>query len=147
MIACDVNILIYSYDEDAPRHSRYRAWLESAVAGPEPFGLASIVGSGFVRVVTHPKVLVRPLPTSAALDLVEAVRSAPAVTMLQPGRRHWSIFTELCRRVGARGDAVPDTYLAALAIENGCTWYTADRGFARYPGLTVRHPLDAAAQG
>lgn len=32
--------------------------------------------------------------------------------------------------------------LAAMAIESGAEWITADRGFARYPGLPWRHPLD-----
>jgi predicted nucleic acid-binding protein len=35
-----------------------------------------------------------------------------------------------------------DAYFAALAIEHGCEWITADRGFARFPGLRWRHPLD-----
>jgi predicted nucleic acid-binding protein len=39
-------------------------------------------------------------------------------------------------------DAVPDAYLAALAIEQGTTWYTCDRSFARFPGLRWEHPLD-----
>lgn len=43
---------------------------------------------------------------------------------------------------GARGNALPDAYLAALAIESGAEWITTDRGFARYPGLRRRHPLD-----
>jgi predicted nucleic acid-binding protein len=30
---------------------------------------------------------------------------------------------------------VPDAYLAALAISHGCRLATADRGFARFPGL------------
>ena len=37
---------------------------------------------------------------------------------------------------------VPDAYLAALAIEHGATWITTDRGFARFPGLRWRLPLD-----
>ena len=42
----------------------------------------------------------------------------------------------------ARGNDVPDAYLAALAIEQGATWITTDRGFARFPGLRWRLPLD-----
>ena len=34
-----------------------------------------------------------------------------------------------------------DAYFAALAIESGSEWITADRGFARFPGLRWRHPL------
>ena len=41
-----------------------------------------------------------------------------------------------------RGNLVPDAYLAALAIESGSEWITTERGFARYPGLRFRHPLD-----
>ncbi|MFI5265845.1 MAG: PIN domain-containing protein, partial [Chloroflexota bacterium] len=60
---------------------------------------------------------------------------------LAPGPRHWDIFTSLCTRAGATGNLVPDAYLAALAIESGSEWITTDRGFARYPGLRWRHPL------
>jgi predicted nucleic acid-binding protein len=40
------------------------------------------------------------------------------------------------------GYVVPHAYLAALAVEHDCEWVTADRGFARFPGLRWRHPLD-----
>jgi hypothetical protein len=36
---------------------------------------------------------------------------------------------------------VPDAYFAALAIESGNEWVTADRGYGRYPGLRWRHPF------
>jgi len=61
---------------------------------------------------------------------------------LAPGKRHWAIFTRLCRDVEAKGNLVPDAYLAALAIESGCEWVTTDRDFARSSGLRWRHPLD-----
>lgn len=144
MIACDVNVLIYAYNDDEPRSAEYRGWLEQAVNGAEPFGLPSMVASGFLRIVTHPKVLARPLATDAALDMLDVLRTAPAVVALEPGRRHWSIFARLCRSISARGNAVPDAYLAALAIEHGCVWHSTDRGFARFPGLRSRHPLDPA---
>ena len=45
------------------------------------------------------------------------------------------------RAAGARGNLVPDAYLAALAIESGSEWITTDRDFSRFPGLRWRHPL------
>jgi len=51
------------------------------------------------------------------------------------------MFAELCRVAGARGNVVPDAYPPALAMENGATWVTNDRGFARFPGLGWRLPL------
>jgi predicted nucleic acid-binding protein len=32
--------------------------------------------------------------------------------------------------------------LAALAIEHGCEFITADRDFAKFAGLRWRHPLN-----
>jgi predicted nucleic acid-binding protein len=48
--------------------------------------------------------------------------------------------TRLCHETKATANHVPDAYLAALAIEHGCEWMTADREFARYPGLRWRDP-------
>lgn len=52
---------------------------------------------------------------------------------------HVNCFSRLCASAGATGNLV--AYLAAAAIETGATWVTADRGFARFAGLTVEHPL------
>ncbi|MFP5346623.1 MAG: PIN domain-containing protein [Actinomycetes bacterium] len=52
-----------------------------------------------------------------------------------PRPRHWQIFSELCATAGTRGNLIPDAFLAALAIEQGATWVTLDRDFARFPGL------------
>jgi predicted nucleic acid-binding protein len=57
-------------------------------------------------------------------------------------KRTWPIFVDLVRRTEARGNGIPDSWLAAQALELGATMVTADRGFARFPGLRVRHPLD-----
>ncbi len=97
--------------------------------------------SGFVRVVTHPRVFDPPDTVAAALAFADAVRSQPGVVMVAPGERHWAIFANLCRLTEARGNLVPDAYLAALAIETGAEFITADRDFSRFPGLRWRHPL------
>jgi hypothetical protein len=65
---------------------------------------------------------------------------------VSPGERHWDIFIELSREIGARGNDVPDAYHAAVAVENGATWYSADRTFARFRSLRWIHPLDGGAQ-
>jgi toxin-antitoxin system PIN domain toxin len=147
MISCDVNVLVYAHNTDDPRHREYARWLRSAVNGNRPFGLSSLVASAFLRIVTHPKVLANPLDIDQALDVIEPLRTAPAVVAMDPGPRHWSLFTELSRRVSARGNLVPDAYLAALAIEHNAEWYSADRGFARFPGLRHHHPLDEQPAG
>lgn len=141
MFLCDVNILVYAHREDAPEHDRYRRWLEGVLNGNESYGVSELVLSGFLRIVTHPKVFAVPSPFKAALQFAEQVRSQPHCVLVMPGPRHWEIFTRFCRQTGASGNRVPDAYLAALALESGCEWVTSDRGFDRYEGLRWRHPL------
>ncbi|MHB8275600.1 MAG: PIN domain-containing protein [Dermatophilaceae bacterium] len=60
---------------------------------------------------------------------------------VRPGERHWGIFHDLVSAHGLRGNDIPDACLAALALEQGATWVTTDRGFARYQGLRLLDPL------
>jgi toxin-antitoxin system PIN domain toxin len=142
VILTDVNVLVYAFREAAPDHARFRSWLQERVNAREPFGVSDLVLSGVLRVLTHPRVFSPPTPIENALQFVEAVRGQPNCVLLAPGERHWEIFVELCVKAGARGNLVPDAYLAALAIEHGCEFITTDRDFARFPGLRWRHPLD-----
>lgn len=97
--------------------------------------------SGFLRIVTHPRIFTVPTPIEDAIDFVGALRGQPNCVPVEPGSRHWEIFVNLCRDGHAKGNLVPDAYLAALAIESGCVWITTDRDYARFPGLRWRHPL------
>jgi len=134
-------VLVHAFHAGAPDHERYRGWLESAIASDEPFGLSDLVLSGFVRVATHPRIFDPPAPTEQALAFADALRAQPNAVAVATGPRHWQIFERLCLAAGAKGNLVPDAYLAALAIESGSEWITTDRDFSRFPGLRWRHPL------
>jgi uncharacterized protein len=131
---------VYAHREDADRHEAYRDWLRRTVDDEQPYGVSDVVLSGFLRVVTHPRVFTQPTPLAQALAFCDALRSNG--TPIEPGRRHWQIFNRLCTDVGARGNVIPDAFLAAIAIESNSEWITTDRGFRRFPRLRVRHPLD-----
>ncbi|HET7476144.1 MAG TPA: type II toxin-antitoxin system VapC family toxin [Dermatophilaceae bacterium] len=143
MLLADVNAYLYAHRPESPRSAEHKSWLEGALCGREPFGVSELVLAGFVRIVTNHRVYREPTTPAVALAFCAAVRQAPSAVVVRPGVRHWSIFEELCLGLGARGNAVPDAYLAALAIEHGATWVTTDRGFARFPGLRWRTPLDS----
>lgn len=143
MILPDVNVLVYAFREDAPGHADYKRWLDEVVNGDAGYGMADLVLSGFLRVVTHPRVFDPPAALHNALAFAKAVREPPTCSRVEPGARHWAIFDDLCRRAGVKGNLVPDAYLAALAIESGSEWITTDRDFSRFPGLRWRHPLEA----
>ncbi len=142
MLLVDVNVLIYAHREDAADHRDYRKWLESMVRSEESFAVNDLILSGFLRVVTHPRVFDPPTPLKTAMAFAEAMRSQPNSVAVAPGARHWEIFSRLCLAAGAKGNLIPDAYLAALAIESGCEWITTDRDYSRFPGLRWRHPLD-----
>lgn len=62
--------------------------------------------------------------------------------MLRAGERHWVSFRQLATDINARGNDVPDAYVAAYAVENNATWVSTDRGFARFNRLRWSHPMD-----
>lgn len=141
MILVDVNVLVHAFRSDAPRHAEMRRWLEELVYSEGSFGVADLVLSGFLRVVTHPRIFDPPTPLADAMDFAQALRDQPNCLTVSPGQRHWDIFTRLCSEVEARGNLIPDAYLAALAIESGSEWLTTDRDFSRFPGLRWRTPI------
>ncbi len=142
MLLIDATVLLRAHRGDAPSHATYRHWLERVVAADSPFATPDLVLADFVRIVTNPRVFSPPTPLPAALDAAVALRSQPNHVALNPGPRHFGIFSHLCTQVGARGALVADARLAALAIETGAELVTTDRGFRRFPGLRVVHPLD-----
>lgn len=142
MIIPDVNVLVYAHRADSPDHDRYRDWLERTVNKPASFGIPSLVCSGFLRIVTHPRVFDPPTAPAVALDQIRRLRDRPNVTSIEPGERHWQIFTTLCADSGAKGNLVADAYLAAIAIESGSRWATSDRDFTRFAALDWFDPTD-----
>jgi uncharacterized protein len=141
LILPDVNVLVYAHRRDAADHQAYRAWLESAINADSAYGMSELVLSGFLRVVTHPRVFKQPSSLDDAITFANQLREQPNCVAIVPGNAHWRIFSRLCRQANARGNLVPDAYLAALAIEHGSEWITTDRDFSRFDGLNWRHPL------
>jgi toxin-antitoxin system PIN domain toxin len=141
VLLIDVNVLLYAYREGAPGHTEYRRWLEDLVNSEEEFGVADWVLSGFLRIATNPRLFDPPSSLEDALRFAEALRGQPNCQSVAPGPRHWDIFVHLCRSIGAKGNDIPDVYLAALAIESDSDWISTDGGFDRFPDLRWRHPL------
>jgi toxin-antitoxin system PIN domain toxin len=137
----DVNVLVYAFRSDAAGHQAYREWLRATVNGDEAYGIAPQVLSSFVRVVTNRRVFARPSRLDEALLFAHTLMEQPHCQLIQPGPRHWKIFSDLCRHSKATGNLVADAWFAALAIESGCEWITTDRDYARFEGLRWRTPV------
>ncbi len=141
MVLMDVNVLVYAHREDVKDHIEFRRWLEIVINSNSAYGVSELVLSGFLRIVTHPKVFEQPSSLKTALSFVHQLRMQSNAVLVAPGDRHWSIFQDLLETTEARGNLIPDAYHAALAIESGSEWVTTDKGFRKFRGLNLRHPL------
>lgn len=139
----DVNVLVYAHREDTPHYEVCHRFLDELINSDQSFGMAELVLSGFLRVVTHPRIFNPPTPADQALAFVQAVRSRANHVAIAPGPRHFDIFLRLVEASGAKGNLIPDAYLAALAIESGCEWITTDMDYARFQGLNWTNPIQS----
>jgi uncharacterized protein len=142
MYLIDVNIMVYAFRGETPDSDRYATWLEQLLNSGKPFGMADLAMSGFLRIVTHPKIYIPPSTLDRAMSFIHDITDNPNCVHITPGEKHWEIFLNLCKAAEARGNLISDAYYAALAIESDCEWITADRHFGCFPGLRWRHPLD-----
>jgi predicted nucleic acid-binding protein len=75
------------------------------------------------------------------VHVVEEWLQQPNVQVLAPGDQHWSVLRRMILEGRASGPLVRDAQIAALTIEFGGVLHTADRDFARFPGLRWKNPL------
>ena len=140
MFLPDVNILVYAHREDTPQHTKALEWLETLLNSDEAFAMSELVMSGFLRIVTHPKIFSPPSNLDDALLFLHQIRNQVNCVITTPRDRHWDIFIKLCKQANAKGNLIPDAYHAALAIETGSEWITSDQDFSRFPGLKWSTP-------
>lgn len=141
MLLADVNVLVYAHRKDSPSHAQALQWLETLINSDEAFAMSELVFSGFMRIVTHPKIFNPPSSLKDALLFTEQIRNQPNCVIVSPQDRHWDIFSKLCKQANAKGNLIPDAYHAALVVETGSTWITTDRDFSRFSGLRWSAPF------
>ncbi len=82
MIIPDLNLLIYAYNDGITQHEPARRWWENLLNGTDRVGIPWIVSTGFIRLLTHPRVMTHPASSHHALDIVAEWFSLPNVTAL-----------------------------------------------------------------
>lgn len=140
----DVNMPVVASRRDHPHHAPALAWLEGALSDSAQGShwLLPMVASGFLRLVTHPKVFVEPTPIAATQAFLRSVLDSSGVVLLLPGGE-WPLFEHLCARLGLMGKAIPDAWIAAAAQPHHVHLVTFDKKFRRLMKasmVTVVHP-------
>ena len=142
MILPDINLLVYAYNEADPQHMPARRWWEAVLNGREPVALPWMVAAGFIRLMTHPRVLEQPLPVTQAASHVREWLAQPCVLTLEPGHVFADRFFGFLEKLGTAGNLTTDAYLAALAVEHQAELLSTDSDFIRFEGLRWRNPLE-----
>lgn len=142
MIVPDTNLLVYAYNADAPAHDQARRWLEDLLSGETLVGIPWIVLHGFLRIITHPRIMERPMAVATALRHIGTWVDTPPVTVLNPGTSHLMILTQLLSAVGFAGNLTTDAAIAAIAIEHQAELHSNDIDYGRFPGLRWLNPLE-----
>ena len=97
----------------------------------------------FLRLVTSPRVFARPEPAGSAWQQVEEWLDCESVWIPEPSARYREILGQLIEQVSPTGNLIPDTYLAALALDHGSSVASTDGDFGRFPGLRWENPITA----
>lgn len=145
MYLLDANVLIYAFRADSPFHAPCRRWLEDTLNKGERIGRGKNRhgGGGGARLPPHQHPAL-PGGQSQPLAFLRALKALPNWERVEPGPGHLGILQALAEGLGLRGNDLNDAYLAALALERGAVLVSADKGFARFPGLLWLNPLEGA---
>lgn len=141
-VTVDANILVYASNEGDPAHERALELVAQLAKGPGLVHLFWPAIVAYLRIVTHPSILPRPLAGNEAVANVTALLSRPHVRAVGELDGFWDVFRETAGE-SVRGNEIPDGHIAALMRQHGVrTIYTRDRGFRRFEWIEVRNPLD-----
>lgn len=142
MIVPDVNLLVYAYNEDAPRHRDARAWWETTLNSGLPVGVPWAASCGFLRIMSDARILPRPLTPLDAWSRVQSWLEIPSVRVLDPGPRHVEMVRRLLEVAGVGGRLTTDIHLAAIALEFHAELHSNDRDYGRFRDLRWVNPLE-----
>ncbi len=137
-VTVDTNVLVSADNEADPAHGPARELLERLAGGPSVFYLFWPTLLGYVRIVTHPAILPKPLSPGDAVRNVEQLTALPHVRTPGELTGFWGHYLA-ASGARARGNDVPDTHLVALMRQHEVrVIYTRDRDFRRFDDVEAR---------
>lgn len=142
MIAVDSNILVYAHRVESRYHHAARNALSSLLADSAPWGIPWPCVHEFLATVTKSSLAQNPTPLATALAQMSALLGARNLTPLSEGPGFFQHLERVTLTTGSTGGAIHDARIAAICLSQGISeLWTADRGFARFAGLSSRNPL------
>src|SRR2546427_1342496 len=137
----DANILVYASNQGDPIHLQAFQLVQRLAAGPDLLYLFWPVVLGYLRIVTNPAILPKPLSARHAAANAEALLQRPHVRTTGETEGFWELFRQTSRDQ-ARGNDVTDAHLIALMRQHGVRRiYSRDIGLRRYADVDVVDPF------
>ena len=143
VLVFDTNVLIHAANTESELHGPCLTLLEEAREDPSPAYLTWSICYEFMRVITHPGILLKPLSPGESQRFITTLLESPGFTMLVASDRHQAILSQtLAELPDIRGNVVHDLHIAVLMREHGVSRIcTRDTDFYRFPFLQVVDPL------
>jgi toxin-antitoxin system PIN domain toxin len=139
----DANILVYASNNSDPVHPQAIQLIQRLAAGPDLLYLFWPVVLGYLRIVTHPAILPKPLTAREATTNAEGILRRQHVRTPGEADGFWELFRATSRDQ-ARGNDIPDAHLVTLMRQHGVRRiYSRDSGLRRYADIEVVDPFAA----
>ena len=130
----NVNVLVAAFRVDHSHHDAARDWLSQArndcVQGRQLLTLLPMVVTGFLRLVTSPRVFDHPDTVEDAVAFLDAVLETPRVQLGSCGNE-WPLLRNALLTLGLRGNLVTDAWIASAVQSLSEHLVTFDRDFTR----------------
>ena len=141
MVVVDTNVLVHASNSASAHHDVCRAYLSSLRAGATAWFLTWNVLYEFVRIVTHPRVMITPWDPAPAWSFIWSLMASDSCEVLMATERHADVVAEFFAEFpDTRGNLVHDARTVIHMREHGVlTVCSFDRDFLRF-GVRVVEP-------
>lgn len=146
MFAVDTNVLVHAVDPGSPFHGPCAEALARWRQQRTPWFVTWSVLYEFIRLVSHPRKMRRPVTVQEAWRAVEALLASPGLRVLTATDRHAQVARAVLEETpGLTGNLAHDAHIAVLLREHGVRRiYTRDADFFRFPFLEPVDPVRPA---
>jgi toxin-antitoxin system PIN domain toxin len=147
MFVVDTNVLFHAVDRGSPYHEPCVSALSRWRTQPEAWFVTWSILYEFLRLVTHPRKMRRPVGPRAGWQLVEGLLASPGLRVLVATDRHAEVTRAVIEETpGVTGNLAHDIHIATLMREHGVRRiYTRDADFFRFPFLEPVDPVRPVA--
>lgn len=142
-LAIDTNVFIYAHFPEYKESAKVRSVLEKSLQSSDLFYLSWQVIYEYCRLVTHPKILQKPLSLKTAMADMRNYLNHPSCVVLRETETHLKTMQDLAQKLPSlKGNLIHDLHYATILKEHSVAQIlTSDADFLKFQFLDVINPL------